>query len=181
MGVLRGTWACAGQLPEVVEVKRRPRGGCAQFACRLLERWPAGVALFYVVGEARSVADVHLEPGVATFAYYWRARWYNVYHWVTPEGRTLAYYVNVATPARLRQGTVEWTDLGADVLVRPEAGPEILDARELQALPTPLQAPARRSLEHVLRAWRRIVQEAEARTRRLYRQVTGGGHPGPQG
>jgi hypothetical protein len=173
VGVERPPWPSAGQLPEVVEVKHRPGGGSVRFPCRLLERWPAGVALFYVVGEARSVADVPLEPGVATFAYYWWARWYNVYHWVAPGGRTLAYYVNVATPARLRLGTVEWTDLGADVLARPGSIPEVLDAEELGALPAPLRARAHRSLEHVLRRWDRIVREAETQTRRLYGRVTG--------
>ncbi len=165
----------------MVEIKRRPGGGSVRFPCRLLERWSGGVALFYVVDQARWVGDLYLELGVATFAYYWRARWYNVYQWVAPEGRTVAYYVNVAAPARLGRLTVEWTDLGVDVLARPGSAPVVLDAEELEMLAAPLRARAQRSLENVLRRWGRIVQEVEARTCRLYRSLTGSGGLGPRG
>jgi len=173
-------WPFAARLPEVVEVKRRPDGTELRFRCRLVHRRPASAVLLYVLAEAWPVAGLRLPAGAATFAYYWTSRWYNVYHWLAPGGATLAHYVNVATPARLRDGEVEWTDLGVDVLGVPGAAPEVLDADELERLPADLVGPARRSLGSVLRRWPALVESTERTTRALLAGLTGAG-PAPGG
>jgi hypothetical protein len=173
-------WAFAERLPEVVEVKHRPDGSSQRFSCRLLARTAGTAALLYVLQDPWRVGGLELEAGVATFAYYWTSRWYNVYHWVPREGGTLAYYVNVATPARLEGNRVEWTDLGVDVLVVPGHPPQVLDEEEMWNLPSRLREPARRSLLAVLRAWRRLAASTEARTRRLLVGLTAGA-PAPPG
>jgi hypothetical protein len=173
-------WAFADRLPEVVEVKHRPDGSSARFSCRVLARSTGQAALLYVLQGSWRVTGLQLDPGVATFAYYWTSRWYNVYHWVRAEGGTLGYYVNIATPARLERDRVEWTDLGVDVLVVPGHPPQVLDEEEMWNLPSRLREPARRSLLAVLRAWRRLAASTEARTRRLLVGLTAGA-PAPPG
>ncbi len=172
-------WGVQGlDLPEVVEVKRRPGREPAYFRCRLVERRRTEAALLYVLAQPVQVAHLELPAGVATFAYYWTSRWYNVYHWVSPDGTTVAYYVNVATPAELYPDRVEWTDLGADVLGLPGGAAQVLDADELHALPASLREPARRSLQRVLRRWDHLVDDTERRTRHALARLTAG-RPGP--
>lgn len=173
-------WPFAVRLPEVVEVKRRPDGTALRFPCRLVRRSSGAAVLLYVLAEAWEVGGLRLPAGAATFAYYWSARWYNVYHWVAPGGVTLGHYVNVATPARLLDGEVEWTDLGVDVLVVPGRVPQVLDADELERLPAALRAAARRSLARVLRRWPALVEQSERRTRLFLHRLTRGG-PAPRG
>ncbi|MCS7236132.1 MAG: DUF402 domain-containing protein [Armatimonadota bacterium] len=148
-------------------MKRRPGGAAVRFPCRLVDRTRSGAVLLYVLDQPWQVAGVTLRAGVATFAYYWVGRWYNVYHWLAPRGRTVAVYVNVATPARVRRTWVEWTDLGVDVLGLPGSPPRVLDAEDLEGLPDPLRDRARRSLRQVLGRWPQLVDSVERRTRRI--------------
>ncbi len=173
-------WSFADRLPRVVEVKRRSDGSSARFACRLVSRGPRTAVLLYVLREPWTVAGLQLSPRVATFAYYWTSRWYNVYHWVLPAGATVGYYVNLATPARLSADRVEWTDLGADVLVIPGQPPRVLDEEDLDGLPQDLLAAARGSLRSVLDTWPRLLASTERRTRQLLARLTRAG-PAPPG
>lgn len=165
-------WPFADRIRPVVEVKYRPDGSSARFRCRLVARGPRTVVLLYVLREPRTVAGLRLCPGVATFAYYWTSRWYNVYHWILPDGTTLGHYVNVATPAQLARDQVEWTDLGADVLMLPGHHPQVLDEEDLDGLPPHLRTEARRSLRSVLNHWRRLAQATERRTRQLLARLS---------
>ncbi|MER3459988.1 MAG: hypothetical protein C4303_02005 [candidate division GAL15 bacterium] len=158
-------WSFAQHLPVVVEVKRRPDGTVVRYPCRLVQRRRASTVLLYVLEEPWQVADLPLPVGVATFAYYWASRWYNVYHWVSPDGASLGHYANVATPAHLTEASVEWTDLGADVLGLPGGPPRVLDREELESLPADLWVPARRALRDVLQRWPHLVSTVERSTR----------------
>lgn len=80
--------------------------------------------------------------------------------------------MNVATPAQLARDQVEWTDLGADVLMLPGHHPQVLDEEDLDGLPPHLRAEARRSLRSVLNRWRRLAQATERRTRQLLARLS---------
>lgn len=74
-----------------------------------------------------------IEAGTPSREYFWTDRWYNVFRFGTPEGRLLNFYCNIGTPARLEDGTLTFTDLDVDVLVRPDLSYTILDEDEFEA------------------------------------------------
>lgn len=161
-----------------VEVKVRPDGTQQAFRCELVARSTNGVVLRYVTQTPWRVDDLELRPGTVTYGYFWADRPYNVYHWVTPDGRTLGTYVNLSGAVRIERDRLTWLDLAGDVLVRPGRAPQVLDEEELLLLPEPVRARAQAALEHVLAHWREIVEEVESQTRRF---CLSEGPGGPQG
>jgi predicted RNA-binding protein associated with RNAse of E/G family len=116
--------------------------------------------------------------GAVTVAHYWVDRPYNVYHWLV-DGRTLAYYVNVATDTLIRDDVVAYTDLTVDVLLHPSGAIEVLDEDELP----PDLAPAHRlviakALETLVTSARPLIREIEDASREAL--VSCGSAPGPR-
>lgn len=137
----------AEPLPTVVEVKRTLAGAEKTFACELLEERTGAAVLRYVTAQAIDVCGVHLPAGTVTYGHFWTDRPYNVYHFQTPAGATIALYVNVADRTRVVPGRVEWRDLVVDGLVRPDGTAELWD---LGDLPAGVDAPVRRAVGEVL-------------------------------
>lgn len=74
-----------------------------------------------------------IEAGTLSKEYFWTDRWYSVFRFGSPEGAGLLnFYCNVNTPARLEAGTLYFTDLDIDVLVRPDLSYSILDEDEFE-------------------------------------------------
>lgn len=74
-----------------------------------------------------------IEAGTLSKEYFWTDRWYSVFRFGAPsDGRLLNFYCNVNTPARLEAGTLSFTDLDIDVLVRPDLTFSILDEDEFE-------------------------------------------------
>lgn len=159
---LTGAGPHLDSLPSVLEVKTLLDGRRKQFACRAIERSPGGlVVLFisdqeYVIGRpagygagTQGPPALVLPAGTITFGHFWTTRPYNVYHWQTPEGHTLAHYFNLASDTAVSAGgdLLTWRDLTLDVLVTPGAAPRILDEHEL---PTDLAPPTRQIIDHAL-------------------------------
>jgi len=163
-----------------VEVKVRPDGRRQEFRCELVARGAHWVVLRYVTQTPSRVDDLELQPGTVTYGYFWTDRPYNVYHWVTPDGRTLGTYINLSGEVDIRAERLTWLDLAADVLVRPGGQPQVLDADELALLPEPVRTQAQAALAHVLAHWPEIVQEVESQTRRLHLTAGSGGPLGSQ-
>lgn len=152
----------------VIERKTRLDGTTEEFVCDALELEPGKRALLRLeLDRDWDVAGVLKVPaGTFTFAHYWVDRPYNVYHWVN-EGRTLAYYVNIADRTTIAADLVGYRDLVVDVLLRPSGAIEILDEDEL---PTDLEPAARKSiaeaLEVVVTGARGLMREVEQETAR---------------
>jgi predicted RNA-binding protein associated with RNAse of E/G family len=161
-----------------VEVKIRPDGTRQAFTCELVARSANGVVLRYVTRTPWRVDDLELRPGTVTYGYFWADRPYNVYHWVAPDGRTLGTYINLSGEVQIGADQLTWLDLAADVLVRPDHGPRVLDEDELALLPEPVRAQAQATLAHVLAHWPEIVGEVEFYTRRLHLTEGSGEPPG---
>ncbi|HBY93834.1 MAG TPA: hypothetical protein DEP84_07655 [Chloroflexi bacterium] len=155
-----------------VEVKVRLSGERLHFTCELLEQRPDRVVLRYVLPGAGRVHDVELPAGTMTIAYYWPERPYNVYHWVQPDGRTIAHYFNLSGPATIADDRVEWQDLVVDVLVTPDGRVRVLDEDEL---PSWLEDEVREhiawALGEVVATWPGAVHETEAITPQLLRTI----------
>src|SRR5262245_21095970 len=117
-------------LSEITETKETLGGARKSFLCRLVARVPGEAVLLYVSDRTWRVADLELPAGTVTFGYFWADREYNVYHWMTPAGVTLALYVNLADQTVVEASRVAWRDLAVDLLVRGERI-DALDEAEL--------------------------------------------------
>jgi protein associated with RNAse G/E len=95
-----------------------------------------------------------IEAGTLSKEYFWTDRWYSVFRFGSPEDAgLLSFYCNVNTPARLEAGTLYFTDLDIDVLVRPDLSYSILDEDEFErhaeiySYPPDYRARAREALD----------------------------------
>lgn len=151
---------------EILEVKRTLAGQIVTFPCAAVEVTPRRAVLLYTVTKGRRVAGLELPDGTITVAYYWTDRPYNVYHWLSPGGETLAWYFNVSGPARIADARVEWEDLEVDVLVTADLQVQILDE---DRLPATLAAPQRAAISvaqaRVLREYEAVTREVETASR----------------
>lgn len=149
-------------LPTITETKRTLDGRTKQFACHVVTRSPESLVLLYVSDRAYQVADVALPAGTVTLATYWRDRPYNVYHWLTAAGETLAYYFNLSAETEMTTDELRWLDLTLDVLVRPDQPPRVLDEDELPAdLPEPQRQRIEAALAQVQRDAPAVAAELE--------------------
>ncbi|MGH2399784.1 MAG: DUF402 domain-containing protein [bacterium] len=133
------------------EVKVTLAGERQEFPCRLLDRSESHAVLFYPIPARRRVGTLVLPKGTESYGYFWLDRPYNVYHWVTPAGRTLGFYVNLADEVVFRPGEVRWRDLALDLLFSPDgARVQILDEEELAGLAAGLRRKIEIARTHVL-------------------------------
>ena len=105
----------------------------------------AAAIILYRMPRAITIFGIDMPEGSFTLGYFWQDRPYNVYHWLDPDERTLAYYANIADRTAITTTTIAWRDLVVDVLVRPNGAVEVLDEDELPADLPPLVA---RRIDH---------------------------------
>ena len=68
--------------------------------------------------------------GTRSAEFYWTNRWYNIFRFAHSDGSLRNFYCNVNTPAILRDGVLDFTDLDIDVLVAPDFKASVLDEDE---------------------------------------------------
>jgi hypothetical protein len=165
-------------LPVVLEVKETLDDRRHEFRCGLLEASPGRAVVLFVTDRAYRVHDVHLPPGTVTFGHFWTARPFNAYHWLTPDGATIAYYFNLSDGTEITEEAIRWRDLAVDVLARPGGRPLVLDEHELPAdLPLAERADiarARAQLEAELAA---LCADLERRAGALWAAAFGEARP----
>src|SRR5882757_7138778 len=83
-------------LTEILEIKETLAGVRHEFQCRAIARGAGDVVVLFVLPAERVVDGLVLAAGTVTFGHFWQQRPYNVYHWMTPAGATIAFYVNLA-------------------------------------------------------------------------------------
>ncbi|CAN5244683.1 hypothetical protein BH18CHL2_BH18CHL2_00710 [soil metagenome] len=147
-----------------MERKVRLDGTAVEFACEALLIEPGRRAVLrYVSDRDRFIGEPPLAvpAGTVTIAHYWSDRPYNVYHFLA-DGRTLAFYVNVADQTDIRPDGVSYRDLVVDVLLRPSGAIDVLDEDEL---PADLEPGARKAIAGAVEALvtngRRLAAEIE--------------------
>jgi hypothetical protein len=161
-------------LPSIVEIKRTLTGQRKEFRCRLVEGDADRAVVLFISGSIYQVYGLTLPPGTVTFGHFWRQRDYNVYHWLTPAGTTLAHYFNLAADTTLEDGIIRWTDLALDLLVEPGAPPRLLDEDELPPdLPPPLVARIEVAKDLLLGQHASIGQDLEAQADLLWPRLFG--------
>jgi predicted RNA-binding protein associated with RNAse of E/G family len=165
-------------LQQILETKETLAGVRQTFPCQVVARAPGEVVVLYLLPAARTVADLPLPAGTVTFGYFWSDRPYNVYHWMSPAGATLAFYVNLADGTRIDETTLAFRDLTVDVLIPPHGPPRVLDEDELPAALDGATATAIASARAlVLAGAEHLRAEIDARSRALWPAVFGGARP----
>jgi uncharacterized protein len=151
----------------ITERKTRLDGSVAEYSCERLLLEPGRRAVLRYVSERERLlegTDLRIPVGTVTVAHYWVDRPYNVYHLLV-DGRTLAYYCNVATETVIAEDSVAYTDLVVDVVLRTSGAATVLDEDEL---PDDLAPPHRLALAKALEALitdpRTLIRELERET-----------------
>lgn len=151
----------------ITERKTRLDGSVSEFVCQaLVVDPPRRAAVRYVADREWAIAgtDLRVQPGTVTVGHFWADRPYNVYQWLV-DGRTLAYYCNVATDTVIADGLVAYTDLVIDVLLMPSGAATVLDEDELPSDAAPAHRLAiARALEAIMTDPRRLIREVEQAT-----------------
>jgi protein associated with RNAse G/E len=62
--------------------------------------------------------------------YYYRDRWYNVFHIADPSGRHKGWYCNVSQPAQVDADGIAFVDMELDLFVHPDGRFVVLDEDE---------------------------------------------------
>jgi predicted RNA-binding protein associated with RNAse of E/G family len=169
----------ATHLPEILEIKESLTGHRKAFPCRLLEATSHSAVVLFVSTQPYRVSGLALPAGTITFGHFWTNRPYNAYHWLTPEGVTLAYYFNLSDHTHIAAAELHWRDLIVDVLLRPGAGQvEVLDEDELPSdLDQQTRADIRAAKIALLAQATALAAELEARAGSLWARAFGGPRP----
>lgn len=71
--------------------------------------------------------------GSISSGFFWEAKPFNLYHWMTPRGETIGDYFNLAAETRISAGRIEWLDLVLDLCILPGSEGTWLDEDEMGA------------------------------------------------
>jgi predicted RNA-binding protein associated with RNAse of E/G family len=161
-------------LPEITEIKETLAGTRKTFHCHVIDRKPGSLVVLFVSKAPVRVHDVDLPAGTVTFGYFWVERNFNVYHWMSPTGATLAFYVNLSDGTRL-EDTLHWRDLTVDILIPPGGAAVVLDEDEIPlALDSVTRARIDRAKVDVLARAGALRVELEAHSDALWPVVFDG-------
>jgi hypothetical protein len=165
---------------QVLEIKRTLAGETKSYACRAAELTEDRAVLLYTLERPGTVGGLTLPAGTLTVAYYWSDRPYNVYHWIAPDGVTLAYYFNLSGPPRIGRARLEWEDLEVDVLVTPDTRARVLDEDRVPASAADRLPEIAAARDRVLREYRHVVSAVEAASRTLLAADAGAAASAPK-
>ncbi|MEP6789192.1 MAG: DUF402 domain-containing protein [Acidobacteriota bacterium] len=92
--------------------------------------------LLVVVGRFESEVEHSglgtIKKNTVSVEYFWLDRWYNIFRFLESDGSLRNYYCNVAMPATIVGGTLDYVDLDIDVVVWPNRKYEVLDRDEFK-------------------------------------------------
>lgn len=71
-----------------------------------------------------------IRPKTASYEYYWKNRFYNVFKFYEPDGEFRNFYCNVNLPPVFEDNVLNYVDLDIDILVWKDFSVEILDRDE---------------------------------------------------
>ena len=158
----------------VLEVKETLDGRRHEFACTLLSSAADEVVLLYRLRREGRVADLVLPPDTLSLGFFWTARPYNAYHWLTADGRTLGLYVNISDRTHITPERVCWRDLVVDLLLTPDGRCRVLDEDELPAdLDRALRARIEAARDDVLGGSATLLAAIERRSATLLSAARG--------
>ena len=156
----------------ITERKNRLDGSVVEYVCEpLVVEEGRRAVVRYVTERDRVIegTDLVLRKGTVTVGHFWTDRPYNVYHWLDG-GRTVAFYVNIATDTTIEPALITYLDLVVDVLIRPSGALEVLDEDDLPAsIEPPYRLAIAKALETCVTEGRRLTAEIERETQAVLR------------
>ncbi len=156
-------------LVPVVEVKQTMAGGEKRFDCLRLAGGAGHAVLLWITPAPMRVHGVELPAGTISFGHFWTNRFYNVYHWLDADRRTLGFYFNLADRTQIGEAELVWRDLVVDVLATPAGRLEVLDEDELPVLVDPeVAAHIAAGKAAILGAPTLLMAEIETASRALF-------------
>lgn len=162
------------QPDSILEIKHKLNGSRHEFNCQTLEKAPGEVVMLYILEKPVSIADIDFAAGTLSLGYFWDNRNYNVYHWVSPQGESLAAYVNIADRTEISPDIVEWRDLIIDLLITPDGRCQVLDEDELpDDLPSALDQLISQQTESLLQQHQQLLSDIELRTQSYLQGLLG--------
>ena len=160
-------------MPEVLEVKRFPRGGQETYRCLALDMSPRLAVLLFPHPSERRAGGFLFPAGSRTYGFFWARRHYLLYVLRRPDGALIAHRFDVVDEVRLRPGRVEYLDLALDIWVDPsgrawtEDEDEVAELASQGLLSSQRLALIERTKRLLLASHRRIAAEARDDLRRL--------------
>jgi uncharacterized protein len=123
--------------------------------------------LFYGEFEAEIL---HPKLGVirrktASFEYYFKNKWFNIFRFHEPEGDLKFFYCNINMPPVLENDVLDYVDLDVDLLVKRNLNFEILDEDEYRENSIKYRYPAE------------VMQQVENNLAALITSIKKGGFP----
>lgn len=97
-----------------------------------------------------------IRRNTASYEYYWKSEFYNVFKFYEPNGEFRNFYCNLNMPPIFSDNVLDYVDLDIDVLVWKDFSTEILDLDEYEHnakkydYPSELQEKVAQSLENLL-------------------------------
>jgi protein associated with RNAse G/E len=159
-------------LRTITEAKHTLAGKLLEFPCSAVEVSEAEAIILYRLTKEVVVENLRLPAGTVSLGYFWAARPYNIYHWLTPEGVTLGYYINIGDQVQIADGRIAWRDLVVDLLILPEERLQILDENELPAeLEPALRATIMRIKEQLAETYPAIIAEIQQRSEMVFAKL----------
>ncbi|HTB60332.1 MAG TPA: DUF402 domain-containing protein [Polyangia bacterium] len=159
-------------LVPVVEIKQTLAGGEQRFDCLRLAGSAGHAVLLWIAPQPMHVHGVDLPAGTISFGHFWTDRFYNVYHWLDADRRTIGFYFNIADRTRIAESALAWRDLVVDVLATPAGRLDVLDEDELPAVVEPeAAAHIAAGKAAILGAPALVMAEVEAASRALFSLV----------
>ena len=156
----------------ITERKTLLDGSVVDYTCEpLLVEEGRRAVVRYVSERDRPIkgSDLVLRKGTLTVGHFWTDRPYGVYHWLEG-GRTVGFYVNIATDTTIGPAVIAYRDLVIDVLIRPSGALEILDEDELPPSIEPRYRLAiAKAIETCVTEGRRLSKEIERETQAVLR------------
>ncbi len=148
------------------EIKRSIDGRERSFDCTAIAVTSRVAIVKWVFPGPMTIDGRRFEPGGWTEGFFWRARSYNLYHIVGPDGEPVADRFDVIDHVRIAPDGVRYDDLLLDLWLFPDGRVHVEDEEEVQeALAGGLLTERRLALvrcteQLLLRRGRRIVDAA---------------------
>ena len=121
---------------KIIEEKKHYDGHIDRVECLLLKESTQEIILLYKISKKYNTRHFSLPLGTFTIAYYYFDRPYNLYHWISPQGESLGYYINIVKDVYLQKNTLYYSDLIVDISIENDLSHSVLD---LDELPCPLE------------------------------------------
>jgi len=73
-----------------------------------------------------------IRPNTISIEYFWRDKWFNVFKFISPNGKLLGFYCNISKPPHIFNSALSFVDLDLDIFVDKNFNIKVLDEDEFR-------------------------------------------------